>query len=113
MSFAVTGRTGDISKPIYSIAQSNEQGEFVYDGSGSIVCAITASNFEDEQAVIDFLPGSVFKLKGRGAFVKDVTKKPPPDSHLRGASAVRYMKRIARMHIGISVCEIKRPCVSF
>lgn len=56
ISFAVTGRTGDTPKPIYSIAQSNEQGEFgVYDGSGSIVCAITASNFEDKQAVIDFL----------------------------------------------------------
>lgn len=71
MSFAVTGRTGDTPKPIYSVAQSNEQGEFVvYDGEGSIVFAIKASNFEDEQAVIEFLTGSAFQPKGQGTFVK-------------------------------------------
>lgn len=49
MSYAITGRTGDTPKPVYSVAQRNEQGEFVvYDGRGAIVCTITTSRFSDE-----------------------------------------------------------------
>ncbi|MGK8207409.1 hypothetical protein ACRS8P_09940 [Burkholderia cenocepacia] len=71
MSFAVTGRNGDTPKPVYSIAQSDEQGQFVvYDGSGAMVCAITAPRFADEQAVIEFLTGSVFKPSDNATLIK-------------------------------------------